>query len=605
MIATFELALTLKAPILTRSTAIGGFGIDAPAARTSDGRFYLPGTLVLGKIRHALGQLKNVAAAAGQSNVFDPDMDAWFGGGEDGRDEDAKRRRIFVGDLIADDTGQAKATRTRIAIDPIREAASEGALQVLECPWHPGTDVVFRGKVRLRGPSSDIDAFAQQVKKALQWTTQFGGLRSIGFGETVEVALNPRSPAEAAVQPKLESDRMRLALWFDEPFCIVGARSSKNYYRSDDVVPGGVVKGALSTQIGDSGRDYHSLAKNLATLHFGHCFPAALADPDERTHLADTWHADGFSWLTRPSQAPASLVETHGDIADVAFIDGPVLIDDQAPAFMVDWKQSAFSKLTGLTKWVAPGRALRVRTAIDPTELRALSGALFAYDMVETDLHIWVGDIDLGAVPASERQAVREELCEALSSGLTGIGRSAAFADVLFDAPTAGATNPVVELEGDIAAVTLQTPTLLRGSNQNYEEAFDALTNGAMELVRGFWRERLSGADFMANRYFRGRRYQPFLLTEPGSVFVLKLREQEKAEAWLKDALRFGVPLSDPVRSTYEFGAAPEAELWQMCPYLRQNGYGEISCTTAFHRKHAPANFVPVKFAQAGEETVR
>lgn len=47
----YRLTLTVQGPVLTRATAIGGYGIDAPVARAADGAPMLAGSHVQGKLR--------------------------------------------------------------------------------------------------------------------------------------------------------------------------------------------------------------------------------------------------------------------------------------------------------------------------------------------------------------------------------------------------------------------------------------------------------------------------------------------------------------------------------------------------------------------------
>ncbi len=62
MIHRRSLTITLSAPYLTRGNLIGLFGIDAPLARTTDNKLYLPGTLVIGKLAEAFRHLKEAGA---------------------------------------------------------------------------------------------------------------------------------------------------------------------------------------------------------------------------------------------------------------------------------------------------------------------------------------------------------------------------------------------------------------------------------------------------------------------------------------------------------------------------------------------------------------
>ena len=61
---TFTIRLTLQGPILTQATAIGAIGIDAPMARDSAGQYYLPFSLVRGRLRQSWAELNEATADA-------------------------------------------------------------------------------------------------------------------------------------------------------------------------------------------------------------------------------------------------------------------------------------------------------------------------------------------------------------------------------------------------------------------------------------------------------------------------------------------------------------------------------------------------------------
>jgi hypothetical protein len=60
--------------------------------------------------------------------------------------------------------------------------------------------------------------------------------------------------------------------------------------------------------------------------------------------------------------------------------------------------------------------------------------------------------------------------------------------------------------------------------------------------------------------------YYPFVLTEAGAVFRLEIVDEEGRRKFT-DALRFGLPLPD---------LGGKAVSWRTCPFVPENGYGEI-----------------------------
>ena len=144
---SYKLSITLRAPIMTRSTAIGAYGVDSPVARDADGFPYIPGSHVQGKLREALGDLASVADDPEEAGAK---IAKWFGA--EGMDGGEHRKRVIVTDLAFDrdrDVNppdlQAAArkpdapSRTRTAIDDASGAALDHAVQ-------DAGDTVCRGR---------------------------------------------------------------------------------------------------------------------------------------------------------------------------------------------------------------------------------------------------------------------------------------------------------------------------------------------------------------------------------------------------------------------------------------------------------------------------
>jgi len=60
---TIHIKLILDGPIHSHSTAAGNPGVDSPMSRDSDGRYSLPGSLVKGRLREAMTELKEKAGS--------------------------------------------------------------------------------------------------------------------------------------------------------------------------------------------------------------------------------------------------------------------------------------------------------------------------------------------------------------------------------------------------------------------------------------------------------------------------------------------------------------------------------------------------------------
>lgn len=572
MIRTHPISITVNGPILTRSTAIGSFGVDAPIARLESGKPYLPGSHILGKLRNALVDL---ASVSGASEPIATEFMNWFGGDGDIEEGYKLRRRIFMSDLAARSDGDALRTRTRIRIGEQTEAVEEGALLTLEAPYSTGEQAVFEGHVDFVGIPDELDQMVRVLRTGLNWISQAGGQRTVGFGRILKATVGaPRRPEQIAGVPA-NTERLALVLQFRDPICIAEARNSGNTFETCDVVPGGVIKGALANLIaaGEGQAPGWDLAKcgtfpdlcaNFSKLRVSHLFPAPAGK------------------VERPTRWPMSLVlDSNDHFHDAAHWEGLRLINGCAPAFCHDWKPKHFERVEHFWSWPYVPRTLRVRTAIDYDEARAKEAALFAYQMLEPTGYVWIGEIGLEGVSENLRAIVVTQLSEALANGLPGIGRNQSHA-MPADGSFVPSARSVIARHDPLTVLTLQTPVLLRAPNQDgYERSIEELSQGALALERHFTTERLSGAEFMANRYFnKGKDYKPWLLTEPGSVFVVRPTGKGNAAAAIRSFCLSGFPVSDSIRNFYGLPQIDASELWRYCPYIPQNGFGEVAVTT-------------------------
>lgn len=622
----WRVTLTVQGPILSRSTAIGDFGVDAPVFRSADGRPAIAGSHVRGKLRQAVEELEAAEKEARDDNKARlpgspllPGVKRLFGKEAAGSKDDHSplevgggRGLIHVGDFHADESGEKEATRTRIAIDANSGCADDGAFQTLETPYGSGAPVRFAGRLIALVDGEQADEIANVLRRAFLWIPQLGGARTIGFGRlldvTMEDANRPVPALPAAVNPA--GERVGVALRLLEPFCIAVAPTEQNLYVGGSVIPGGVIKGALANQLRAElkSRDWSgkSLDDDLAEPHLRTLrlwfdrlrFTHALPSPAEKA--------------TRPRRWPLSLAFSRsGRVLDAALLptDDVPVAEDHAVLFAPDWKGKHYAEVDEAFGWSEPATQLRLRTAIASDRRSADPERLFAYEVVVPDRHVWLGDIDLADVVAEDRAVVLQELLDLTRGLVCGVGKTDAPAEMEFGAPVRPAMaeneRPLKPIDGDTYVLTLQTAALLctgedllpkgkftpaadrlRGA---YAETFLKLSAQRLELVTYFARQRLAGGEFLMHRYQKGRRhhYQPWLLTEPGSVFVLKLRkrtERKAAEETLRDWLRRGLPLPASVRRELRAkGGEDDAALWDRCPFIRQNGYGEVEINLDDH----------------------
>lgn len=620
-----EVSLHLLGPVLTRSTAPGVYGLDAVAARAAqyerrpeERDLVLPGTLVAGKLRHAWAGLADLGLSD-----FD-EAQSLLGRGSEGEGSDGgsvepERKTLFISDFtVAPKPDDAGATLTRIRISPTTGVVEKGALLVAEAPFQAGESVEFKGRIKMIAANPEAaETVRQQLVKVLRWIGQFGSGRGIGYGRLlkVEVSQPEEEARKYAAQVSSSGDghapeRMALALRPLDPFCVSTRRVGDNIFEGSEIIPGGALLGAIAFNLGGREDMPEALAKVFDRIRVTHAFPARL-QPRTRPQLVplnDSLFGDMD--LRRPVMWPQSLVRAAGRLFDVAVCDGPGLIDGEAPAFAVDWKDDA--DVRDRFGWGDPGRELRVRTAIDRTRRRAEDEQLFAQESVVPDGHVWLAEIDLSAVPDSGRAEVWKALRESLGERLLGLGKTKAevqIAMLLTDSVTqAVGSVPAADVsEGNRNTwiVTLQTPALMLDTaalnetsgavelRKLYERFWSDVSGSTLKLSHFFASQTLQGGPYLHRRFSRvgegatSTGYKPWLLTDAGSVFVLTTENQQRAEDKLEALRKCGLPITDELRRAYGLDSN-EDEHWRHCPFTRRNGYGEVAVNLKVHDELSP-----------------
>jgi hypothetical protein len=380
--------------------------------------------------------------------------------------------------------------------------------------------------------------------------------------------------------------------------CLVGRKHSQNHFESLEVISGTVLKGAIANLLlSVTGSSERSISNKVQGP-----FPK-LCDHFENIRFSEARPMRSDSAAKRPIEPPLSIVVSPtrtGEYFDVAFWDEPGLIGEAAPAFLPDWKDNDSGLIREDFGWTQLRRERRTRTAIDAATGRAADEQLFSYGLVLPDRKtytgvesfVWEGDVGLEDIPEGDQATIGHELQQLLQYGLPAIGKTRAIAAVQWLAsPTPPAIGATSALNGFIA-ITLQTeclmtnPELLKdGRVENlrcaYEDFWNEVSGGTLELVRYFARQSLYGG--YVSRRANKDKYQPFLLTDRGSVFVLKPVASDDLTFSLDKWQQSGLPVPGWVSTRYGHRDIP---LWQRCPYLPQNGYGEISVNLECHTTH-------------------
>lgn len=575
--------LTIKAPLITQSSSIGAYGLDTVMARTADDRYCYPRTLIKGRLRQSWRELHEADSS------FDPPVDDLLGRPSANSSVEPERGHLRFDDFVHAETERDKSLY-RIRMDEKRGAADEGAYQEIEAPFDCGDRAEFTGSIRYAARTpEEAKQIRRMIHLGLRWITQLGAERSVGFGLLLNVEIGKARMKSLFLDPARVAtsgaEFFDLIINPDAPFCLARRRVTKNIFESERIISGGALKGSLATiwlealgKTGDIEDDTdparRELCRNFAKLRFTHAFPA---------------HAEQ---RTRPVQPPLSLVKCPTPtLYDVALHGKPGLISStKAPIFSIDWKSDEdVQKRFG---WADPPRKLVVRTRIEDN--RAKEDNLFAYEMVIPDNYDWYARIDLHAVNASERMAVEAQLRSLLAHGLHGFSKTKATARVRIDE---GAIDPHMKSQlapiDDQWIVTLQTPALLcnpQGLNetsdsenlkQAYAETWDQISNGALELSHYFAAQSLVGGKYLYERFQPGKPYNPFLLTNAGSVFVLKAKTDAAADC-IDEWFKYGLPLPAWAGVLYA-RTGDDGSHWSNCPFLPENGYGEIAVNLPVH----------------------
>ncbi len=568
--------LELEGPILTSATNPGALGIDTPFARMRDHKLYFPGTLVKGKLLQAWRELD------GWDGVFPNSTESgtWLGSktgnarteAERTHSFDPSRGRAYFSDFVDASSAGRTALRTRIKMDEARGAADDGMMQISESPYASGERATFEGTIDFwEKGTGELRRFTEAVRLGLSAVPSFGAERGIGFGRlcSVNVTEAPNRQASASSASLPAGVSAGLVLSTMDLLCLAQPQASANLFQSSDIIPGSAIKGAIAQMKDHAGVNaFPLLERYLSRIRIRHARPVG---------------SDGQGEI--PPAIPFSVVFTGKQWKDAVHCQQAVAVDRQAPSFQPDWKDADWGTAGDSFGVKRPDRELRVRTAIDGPKRRALDENLFAYEAVVPDGYRWVSAIDLYEVPQGDRQPLWVEIQGLLSGGLFGIGKTKALMTVALGgtpSPKFGSAG----LSDASLTVQLQTPALLGTPTewqvartaddvlQIYRTAWAELSHNRLELSHYFARQELAGGWYLHRRFRKGLPYQPWLLTSAGSVFVFR-GIQPGAGEHLQEWLERGLPIDDRLVEPNQLGG-DRFRYWERCPYVPENGYGEI-----------------------------
>ena len=592
-----DVEISLKGPLLTQDSSPGELGLDMVVARHNDEEKtpYLPGTLIAGKLRQALEELDSLTGED-RPDWFKPKLSQWLG--ERSKNDFPKRKQLYISDfnLTSDSMGNLDDSliRDRTTVNDDTGAVEEHHILMMENPFVSGENYSFSGEIHFFAPKDTVNSILKHLKTGFNWFTHLGAMKSTGFGqiEHVEFLKEDKLDIQLSVNTTTQqSKKIGLVITPKFPFCLSGRPVSNNLFESESIISGNAIIGTIANTLShlcgqhngrlpDKEARFTELLENFSKLRITHAFPTNNKQ--------------------RPVVAPLSLVKINTDqFYDVAQLQYPVLINKEPPDFALDWKDTADTlkeypwpyirfKDWG---WASLNSELRVRTKIDRKNYRSAEGELFAYEQILPDDTQWLAELDASRIEEADiRNKVISQLQSLLEHGAIGLGKTKTVIDIKFD-------NEIIkpELSSSIEpindhtwVITLQTDTLL-GSPEKlnetsgkkeleamYKQCWKELSEGKLKLVRYFARQRLSGGDYQKTIFMKGDVYKPWLLTEAGSVFVLQAENNnlEAVQTLIETWLTQGLPLSQMTRDYYQIHKNKED--WEQCPFIPQNGYGEI-----------------------------
>ncbi len=403
-----------------------------------------------------------------------------------------------------------------------------------------------------------------------------------------------------------------------EPVFLAGLkRPDSNFVEGLGYVTGSAIKGALAAVMNlETGRPVDE------PITIGH--PAEKRWPDlvgwfSRIQIRHAYPAPGGSDsdATRPFPVPLSAIATEkrrtakrpNRIWDVALTGLPA---GRVPKFAPDCED-----LSGFVAALGKGGAdlvtadvtmsVVVRTAIDAETLAASDQQLFGHSQIAelvatgskegaparrqqltTRIAIPEDDPAIARRIAAELEALLPSVRLGKTNALVAVRRTADATEPLEIRLERYGDRPVVLTLLSDTLLDLGDPAAITGTTR-LESVYDAAWLRALAqsclrsrlelgpppagiVVEVFAQQRLVGG-------WSGKRgadaYRAFLLTSAGSVFVT---------SWKASAVRADARLLAALRALEEGGVpAPSGETWATCPYVPENGFGEVSVCHPWH----------------------
>lgn len=592
----FDLELTLEAPFLIAGSRPAGFGVDISQIRDFNQCPIIPDTHIKGVLRHAWELFSLGDLDSGQSG------EVLFGG--DGGDTGDSQGRVSFTDLTQvcdgdNDNMTRPAIVTRVSIDDATGAAVEGSLVTVEMVAPAGERRVFSGSFTAFCETMDAAcALGRDVAMVLGAVEATGRFKTVGFGRVMGVGIAPPRALGAVKLTNIPGNNTGVQLTFqlNKRLLVDTKLLDKNTHEGAGIIPGGALKGALARSFELAGQAPRSgdLGRVLSQMIFSHAVPFAPPSSGQSGPLSG---ADSLDLVRIGNAGPQRWPPAH----KINFEKSLSLAQ-----FQPDWKDAPASDLQ---------RDVRTRVAIERDTGAAKDGALFSQSAVSHVVRTnpaskvkpieWRGSIRWPGPAGGADHALFLDCVRALQQGLFSLGKTNAQTVDLRLTPLARPYPPLPEAQTFV--VTLLSPALMIRERHLASEDLYALalnlywrtvSQGCLSIAQeenediyetpdicgpalDFYchQEFRSGYTALRFPYFGANRLEPFTLSTPGSVFVLRASDKVKAATVLTQLCRTGLPIgrwSDETDGLGKITPDPAPD-FRACPFGPQNGYGAIS----------------------------
>lgn len=620
-----KVELTVRAPFISAGGADGVRGLNKLFIRGSDGKIAVNGSHIKGKLREAIKELIEkhaISESFGIIDLFGPEKknttktlpDAQ---GSDASNNHRKKGRLRFSDFIVISPSmqaecQANQKRlTKVRINSTTGTSKEQCLQMVENIFDSGTPVTLSGTISFFAETEEANSTAETLVTGLKWITALGGSKGSGFGRLERVTASV-STSETVSAPALHAEQREfdIHLEFLDDLLIGGIKKASYFVESETVIPGGAIKGSLARFLNRLcgtmpdwmaidmlnsavSTQFPLLAEHFSRIRCAHAFPVSI----ESGH--------------RPVAIPFSAVTVKKDkeVYDVALLDRASLdTHSRIPSFQINWKSGDETRRE--FGWVMPEIINKTRTAIHEKFKRAEDESLYTFQYLtpfqpreaghgECLKKIkWITTIRLPELDSEKQKQLADEFFDAINQGWQYLGKRDARFCFSAHEPEPHSFHERFEEEAlerydGQAIVVLQTDALMFDGKtlaeseraypdlrRSYMNFWHEVTEGSCVMKRFFARQKFAGGYQAKYDYQLHDHYYPYILTEAGSVFVLDIKELEKADNILKRLRLSGLPLPSDITNLIP----DDTEAWRKCPFVPENGYGEIKINMAWHR---------------------